>query len=185
MEDIKSERTKNAETADRIKAMEEENCRLSEQVKSAQHEIAIIQTECKKKVQEIEQAKNKLADSLTEAEAKITELQTAPTAFKTDDADYLAQFDDTDVSVLPSTGTDEIVSLCEVISDYNTGQTWLARYADLDGNGCYCPFRQDKAKLPYFRNRDRIFYNGGHSNVDSYGIWTWSAVPNENDPSRD
>lgn len=184
MEDIKSERAKNAETANRIKAMEEENCRLSEQVKSAQHEIDIMQIECKKKVQEIEQAKNKLADSLTEAEAKITELQTVPTAFKSDDADYLAQFDDRDVSVLPSTGTDKIVSLCGVALDY-TGQRWLERYADLDSHGRYFTFRQDEAKSPYFTNRDRIFYNDGPSDIGFYGIWTWSAVPNKNDPTRD
>ena len=34
-------------------------------------------------------------------------------------------------------------------------------------------------------NRDKIFYKDGPSNDGFYGIWTWSAVPNENDPSKD
>ena len=37
----------------------------------------------------------------------------------------------------------------------------------------------------YFTNRDKIFYKDGPSDKGFYGIWTWSATPNENDPSRD
>ena len=71
---------------------------------------------------------------LVEAQERITELQTAPTTFKSDDEDYLALLDDTDTSVLPSASSDEIVSLCGVISDYN-GKKWLMRYADLSHDG--------------------------------------------------
>ena len=121
---------------------------------------------------------------LAEAQERITELQTARTAAKSDDADYLAQFDDTDTSVLPSVGSDEIVSLCGVISDYN-GQKWLIRYADLSHNGHYHIFRKSEDVPPYFTNRDKVFYKDGPSNDGFYGIWTWSAIPNEKDPSKD
>lgn len=184
MENIKSERARNAETSDRIKAMEEENRRLSDQVEAVQHSIDAIKTECEERVQVIEQDKNKLVSLLAEAQAKISELQAAPSAFTSDDADYLAKFDDTNTFILPSDSTGEIISLCGVISDYN-GQKWLIRYADLNHNGHYYIFRRNEEIPPYFTNRDKIFYKDGPSKDGFYGIWTWSAVPNENDPSKD
>lgn len=184
MEDIKSERARNTETSNRIKTMEKENRRLSDQVEAAQRSIDAIKTECEERVQRIEQDKNQLASLLTEAQAKISELQTAPSTFTNDDADYLAQFDDTDASILPSDNADEIVSLCSVVSDYN-GQKWLIRYADLNNNGHYYIFHRNEDIPPYFTNRDKIFYKDGPSKDGFYGIWTWSAVPNENDPSKD
>ena len=184
MEDIKSERAKNTETSNRIEAMKEENRRLSNQVEEAQHSIDVIKNKCEERVQKIEHDKNKLSSLLAEAQAKISELQTAPSAFASDDADYLAQFDDTNTFTLPSGNTDEIISLCGVISDYN-GQKWLIRYADLNNNGHYCIFRRNEDTPPYFTNRDKIFYKDGPSKDGFYGIWTWSAVPNENDPSKD
>lgn len=184
MEDIKSERARKVETSNRIRSMEEENQRLSNQVEESQHSINAIKAECEKKIQEIEQDKNQLASLLAEAQAKISELQTAPSAFASDDADYLARFDDTDASILPSDNADEIVSLCSVVSDYN-GQKWLIRYADLNNNGHYYIFHRNEDIPPYFTNRDKIFYKDGPSKDGFYGIWTWSAVPNENDPSKD
>ena len=184
MENIKSERARNAEISDRIKAVEQENRSLSDQVEAAQRSMDAIKTECEERVQEIEQSKNELESLLAEAQAKIAELQTAPSAFTNDDADYLAQFDDTNTSILPSDSADEIISLCGVISDYN-GQKRLIRYADLNNNGRYCVFLKNEDIPPYFTNRDKIFYKDGPSNNGFYGIWTWSAVPNENDPSKD
>lgn len=184
MEDIKSERARNAETSHQIQALEEENQRLSNQVEEIQESINAIKTECEEKIQEIERDKNQLASLLAEARAKLSELQTAPSAFPSDDADYLAQFDDTDSSILPYGNADEIVSLCGVLSDYN-GQKWLIRYADLSNNGHYYIFHRNEDIPPYFTNRDKIFYKDGPSKDGFYGIWTWSAVPNENDPSKD
>lgn len=184
MEDIKSERARNAETSNQIQAMEEENQRLSNQVEEAQQSINVIKTECEEKIQEIEQDKKQLASLLAEAQAKISELQTAPSAFASDDEDYLARFDDTDTSILPSDNADEIVSLCGVVSDYY-GQKWLIRYADLNNNGHYYIFHRNEDIPPYFTNRDKIFYKDGPSKDGFYGLWTWSAVPNENDPSKD
>lgn len=184
MENIKSERARNAEMSDRLKAVEEENRHLSGQVENAQRKMDAIKTEYEERVQKIEQSKNELESMLAEAQAKIAELQTAPSTFTNDDADYLAQFDDTNTSILSSGSTDEIISLCGVISDYN-GQKWLIRYADLNNNGRYCIFLKNEDIPPHFTNRDKIFYKDGPSNNSFYGIWTWSAVPNENDPSKD
>jgi hypothetical protein len=130
MESIKSERARNAEVADRIKVLEEEKRHLLDQIAAAQQSVNTIKAEYERKIQELEQDKDTLESLLAEAQERITELQTAPTAAKSDDADYLAQFDDTDTSVLPSVDSDEIVSLCGVISDYN-GQKWLIRHASL------------------------------------------------------
>ncbi len=184
MEDIKFERVRNAEISDRIQAVEQENRSLSDQVEAAQCRMDDIKTECEERVQEIEQSKNKLESLLAEAQAKIAELQTASSSFAKDDADYLAQFDDTNTSILPPCGTDKITSLCGVVSDYN-GQKWLIRYADLNSHGRYCIFLKNEDSPPYFTNRDKIFYKDGPSNSGFFGIWTWSAIPNQNDTSKD
>ena len=185
MENIKHERVKDSETADRIKAMEEENRRLFDQVETAQHRIDDIKNECADKVQKIEKEKKRLESLLDEAQVKISELQTAPNAFENDDADYLTQFDDTDLSILPSVHTDEIVSLCGVVSSDYSGQKRLMRYADLNSNGYYNVFHRNEDIPLSFTNRNIIFYKDGPSENGFYGVWTWSAVPNEKDPSKD
>ena len=184
MESIKFERARNAEVADRIKVMEEEKRHLLDQIEAAQQSVNTIKVEYEQRIQEIEQEKDTLESLLAEARERITELQTAPTAAIGVDSDCLAQFDDTDTSLLPSVGSDEIISLCGVISDYN-GQKWLIRYADLSYNGHYQIFYKSEDAPPYFTNRDKIFYKDGPSNDGFYGIWTWSAIPNEKDPSKD
>lgn len=184
MESIKSERAKNAEIAGYIKIWEEEKRNLLNQIEVAQQSVDTIRAEYEQKIQEIEQEKDQLESLLTEAQEKIAELQTAPTTVRSVDADHLVCFDDTDTSVLPSIDNDEIVSLCGVITDYN-GQKWLIRYADLSHNGRYYIFHRDEDVLPYFTNRDKIFYKDGPATDGFYGIWTWSATPNEKDPSKD
>ena len=183
MKNIKSARARDTEMSDRIKAMEEENRRLSDQVETTQHCIDVIRSECEERVQKVEQEKNNLVSLLAKAQAKISELQTAPSTFQNDDADYIAQFDDTDASILPSVNTDEIVSLCCVATDYS-GQKRLIRYADLNHSGQYSVFFKNEDASNYFTNWDKIFYKDGPSDDGFYGIWTWSGIPNENDPSR-
>ena len=100
-------------------------------LKAAQRSMDAIKTECEERVQEIEQSKNELESLLAEAQAKIAELQTAPSAFTNDEADYLAQFDDTNTSILPSGSADEIISLCGVTTDYG-GQKRLVRCAGFE-----------------------------------------------------
>lgn len=149
MEYIKSERVRNAEVADRIKVMEEKNRHLSDQIEAAQQSVNDIKAEYEQKILQIERDKNTLSSLLVEAQERITELQTAPTTFKSDDEDYLALLDDTDTSVLPSASSDEIVSLCGVISDYN-GKKWLMRYADLSHDGHYHIFHKNEDTPPDF-----------------------------------
>lgn len=184
MDCIRSERVRNDEVAERIKTLKEENHHLSEQIEAAQQAASAAKEEHEQIIQEVEQKKAALEASLTEAQERIKELQTAPSAFKSNDTERLASFDDTDHSVLPSVNSGEIVSLCGVISDHN-GQNWLIRHADLSYNGHYHVFQKNDDAPPYFANRDKIFYKDGPSNAGSYGVWTWSAVPNENDPSKD
>ena len=183
MESIKSERTMNAEVADRVKVIEEEKRHLSDQLEAAQQSVNDIKAEYEQKIQEIEQDKNTLASLLTDARTKITELQTAPTTFKSDDVDYIAQFDDTNVSALPSIGSDEIVSLCGVITDY-IGQKRIVRCADLSHNGKYYIFRKEEDTSDDFTNWYKISYRDGPSTDGFYGAWTWHTIPNDKDPSK-
>ena len=184
MKDIKSERTRSVEISNQIKALEEANHHLSDQLEAARHSLDAVKVEREERVQQIEQDKNKLASLLAEAQTKIDELQAAPSVFTGNEADQLAQFDDTDTTLLPTVGNDEIVSLCSVISDYN-GQKWLIRYADLSHDGYYHVFRKNEDIPPYFTNRDKIFYKDGPAADGACGIWSWSAIPNDKDPSKD
>ncbi len=183
MENSRGERTKNAESADRISALEEENRNLSDQVANAKRSIDAIENECDDRVKKAEQDKNRLTSLLAEAQTKITELQTAPSTFENNDADYLAQFDDRDTSILPSVGTDEIVSICNVKTDY-TGQKKLIRCADLGLDGQYHVFRKDDSVSDVFMNWYRINHKDGPSNEGFYGTWTWYPIPNDRDSSK-
>lgn len=183
MEDIKSERASNAIMSDRIKALEEENRHISEEVESAQRNVDAMKVEWEERVQEIARDKERLKADLEAAKATIAELQAIPSAVMIDDADYLEHYDDTNTSALPFGSTDEIISLCGVISGYS-GQKWLIRYADLNIDGSYSVFRRNEYAAPTFANRDRIYYKDSLSD-GFYGVWNWSAVPNENDPSKD
>src|SRR5699024_7051729 len=109
---------------------------------------------------------------LAEAQAKIAELQTAPSAFTNDDADYLPQFDDTNTSILPSGSADEIISLCGVTTDYG-GQKRLVRCADLNHNGQYSIFRKDDNISDDFTNWYKISHRDGPSHDGFYGTWIW------------
>lgn len=183
MGSIKSERMKNAEFDERIKDMEEEKTRLLDQIKSTQQSANTIKAEYEQKIQEVEQKNESLELALAQTQSKITELQTA-TDNKADDISYLLQYDDTNNSALPSSNSNEIVSLCVTTSDYN-GQKWLIRYADLNNKGHYHVFRKIEEISPYFSNRDRIYFRNGPSDDGFYGVWNWTAIPNENDPSKD
>ena len=183
MGSLKSERIKKAEFDERIKNMEEEKTGLLDQIKSTQQIVNAIKAEYEQKIKEVEQKNETLELTLAEARSKITELQTV-SENKADDTDYLLQYDDTNNSALPSSHSNEIVSLCVTASDYN-GQKWLIRYADLNNKGHYHVFRKNEEISPYFSNRDRIYFRNGPSDNGFYGVWNWTAIPNENDPSKD
>lgn len=184
MERIESDRAKEEKDADRIKALEEEKQRLLCQIEDCHQSASLLKTEYEQRIQEIEQEKKDLESSLAAAQEKISELQTSLTVAKSDESSHLSQYDDTDISSLPPVGSEETISLCNVISDYS-GQKWLIRFADLSHNGHYHMFHRNEELPPYFANRDKIFYKDGPSTDGFYGIWSWSAIPNEKDPSKD
>ena len=123
MDSIKAERAKNAEKDKCIKALQEEKRQLSEKIMVDERNVNIIKAKYERKILKIEQDKRALESSLAEAKERIIELETAPSSTNSDDADYLAQFDDTDSSLLPSVRSNETVSLCGVIGTMSRFRT--------------------------------------------------------------
>lgn len=183
MGSLKSERIKKAEFDERIKNMEEEKTHLLDQIKSTQQIVNAIKAEYEQKIKEVEQKNKTLELTLAEAQSQITELQTA-TDNKSEDTSYLLQYDDTNNFALPSSHSNEIVSLCVTGTDRN-GKKWLFRCADLNNNGGYHVFRKNEEISPYFSNRDRIYFWDGPSEDGFYGVCNWTANPSENDPAKD
>ena len=184
MESIQSERMREAEVADRVEALENEKQQLLIEIEVAQQSAEALRSEYEQRVQKVEQEKENLEILLGEAQKKISDLQTTLSDVENTEDDYLTQFDDTDTSLLPAFDSDEIVSLCGVISDYS-GQKWLIRYADLSHNGHYHIFRKNDFDPPFFTNRDKLYYKDGPSEDGFCGVWSWSAVPNEKDSTKD
>ena len=78
---------------------------------------------------------------------------------------------------------EKYLSLCKVIS-LETGQKWLIRMADIQGDVLVLPDINDKAPQTFY-NRRRLYYNDGPDTDGAFGVWEWSAVPKLNDPSKD
>ena len=170
MGDMKRRRAKDAETAEKMKSIEEENQRLSAQCEDVSQRISELQTEYEQRIKILEQEKETLVSELDKAQ----ERQAISETVLSNRADELAAFDDTNVSVLPSENNGEIVSVCRVFTDYN-GKKWLMRCADLSHDGEYQIFQRERTLPPYFTNRDRLFLEDGPSNDGDYGIWNWTA----------
>lgn len=78
----------------------------------------------------------------------------------------------------------EYTSVCQVYSDYYSGQTWLTRLADIQSGRINRFTRIDDVPY-YFGNRDRLFWRDGPQDNGYIGIWRWNAVPNKADPNTD
>ena len=77
----------------------------------------------------------------------------------------------------------EFTSLCRVSIDSN-GQVWLNRLADVkDGKYVIPEYYENMGRV--FENRDRIFRRDGPSYEGAIGVWSWSAIPNQNNPETD
>lgn len=185
IEYIKNEQAKQTEVADKIKSLEEENKSLSAQIQATNKNTDSIKADYEKKLKDIEREKLELEQAIAEAKTKITQLQAAPTAIETDNLNYLSEYDDTNSSLLPTADDKNIFSLCRVTASDYYGQKWLIRYADLNNDGTFHIFHKDETLPSQFTNRDKIFYKNGPSSDDFYGIWSWYATPNTNDPSKD
>ncbi len=121
-------------------------------------------------------------DSISKAQDKFSEMKVISSNIE--DAEYLAQFDDTNTTLLPSIDTDGIVSLCKVYTDHN-GKKRLFRYADLDHDGQYTIFHKNEDIPSCFENRDRLYHQDGPSEDGFFGVWSWVTSPNKNDASKD
>lgn len=181
---IRVEQTKEQETENQIKDLNEKNRKLTEQLEESQHGMEALIAEYHDKILVAESEKNRLTDQLEQAQQQIAELQSSPVDMIQDDPSSLAKYNDTDPSVLPAEGDEEMVSLCSVYTDRYCN-TWLRRYADLNRDAHFQIFNQDINQAPYFENRDLLFKKDGPSDEDFYGIWNWTASANQNDPSKD
>ncbi|MCD8345414.1 MAG: hypothetical protein LUC38_05580 [Oscillospiraceae bacterium] len=184
MKRIRHEREKDAETAERIKAIEDEKNRLAEQLESAQKGIDALKSDYEQKLGQAQEEKSSLEVALTEARKQISEMQAVPEQEASSEREQLARYDDTIPSAIPSIHSEETVSLCSATTDYND-QKRLIRCADLTHDGCYHIFRSNTEVSPYFDNRDWLYYKDGPTDDGFYGIWTWIAEKNWNDPSKD
>lgn len=77
----------------------------------------------------------------------------------------------------------EFVSVCRISEDYN-GRIWLTRIADINDQQLSVPYKSNRSTT-YFENRDRLYRNDGPSQVDTIGVWRWTATPNLNDSETD
>ena len=163
-----------------------ENERLKVQISSLEQYIETVRAEYAATIENCEQEKTKLETALINTQEEVKRLQLPPvlTSPEIDDYESRVQFDDTRNDTLPSIGSDQLVSLCEVTVDHNE-QKSLIRHADLNFKGQLELFQKNEEISPYFGNRDRLFFKDGPMQVGYLGIWNWSAVPNEKDSSKD
>ena len=184
MKQVEADRKKRAEEEKHQKAIEEKERQIFDQKQEFEQEKIALQKEYEQKIENLAREKEGLQTSLEEAQKQIAEFQNVQNASIIIDPDYIAQFDDTNSSLLPTIDSNEIYSLCCVSADHSD-QPWLMRYADLGNDGEYQVFHRDENKLPLFKNRDKLFYKDGPSNDGFLGVWRWSAQPNDKDPSKD
>lgn len=184
MKQVEADRKKRAEEEEHQKAIEEKERQISDQKQEFEQEKIALRKEYEQRIENLARENERLQTSLEEAQKQIAELQSVQNASIIIDPDYIAQFDDTNSSLLPTIDSNEIYSLCCVFADHSD-QPWLMRYADLGSDGEYHIFHRDEDKLPFFKNRDKLFYKDGPSDDGFLGIWRWSAQPNDKDPSKD
>lgn len=126
-----------------------------------------------------------LQQSLTAAESRLDSAATRTVQMQ-EELELLrklAKYADSD-NVDSSDPEYEYTSICQVYSDYYSGQTWLTRLADIQ-SGKINRFTRIEDVPYYFGNRDRLFWRDGPREDGYIGIWRWNAVPNKADPSTD
>ena len=77
----------------------------------------------------------------------------------------------------------ERISLCRVSRKNDEEKPRLVRLADVE-DGILKEFRSASGNK-FFDNRDRLFWRNGPDINGAFGIWKWSAIPNENNPAKD
>lgn len=160
-------------SAANLKDMKNENAALCQRIEAD-----------KQALQQLSEGKESLEKQLAEAKDKLTEQQARSTHQDDNRAADLELFDDTDFSALPASSDDQTYSLCGIVEDV-AGQKWLERYADLHYDRKYQTFYQRDDIPPRFENRSKLYIKDGPNQLDFYGVWSWRAIQNENDPQKD
>lgn len=169
-------------------ATAEEIDELKNKVKQLEDELEAEKAERITAAQALTEATEKntlLQQSLTAAESRLDSAATRTVQMQ-EELELLrklaryADSDDTDTSDPEY----EYTSICQVYSDYYSGQTWLTRLADIQ-SGRISRFTRMEDVPYYFGNRDRLFWRDGPRDDGYIGIWRWNAVPNKSDPSTD
>ena len=169
MKQVGADRQKRAEEEKHQKIIEEKERQISDQKQEFEQEKNALRKEYEQKIQSLERERECLQTSLEEAQNQIAELQNIQNSPVIVDRDYIAQFDDTNSSILPTVDSNEIYSLCCVFADHSD-QIWLIRYADLGYDGEYQIFHRDEDKPPFFKNRDKLFNKDGPTGDGFLGI---------------
>ena len=117
-----------------------------------------------------------LKKQLSASQVKISELET--------EMNRLLVFDDSEVARSISSDYQHI-SLCQ-LAGYNSYNVLYAnRLADVNSMGAINSFISDPFQEKKFANRDRLYPQGGPTEIGQFGIWQWSSEPNYADPSKD
>lgn len=142
---------------------------------------ALEQYEAEKTAHESDAARHKeelelLKKQLSDSQTKISRLET--------ELNRLIVFDDSEVIRRISSDYQHI-SLCQ-LAGYNTNNVLYAnRLADVNSMGVIHSFISDPFQDKKFSNRDRLYPQGGPTEIGQFGIWQWSSEPNYTDPSKD
>lgn len=157
---------------------------LREQLSECTQQINVFETQIKT----IQEEKDRLERDYANAQQEIQLLQQHQVELETELAELRARaiYDDTSESSSVSTNSEyDYISICEVMNpDYN-GQRTMIRLADIDRKGTIDAFYESEDAPKTFGNRLKLYYKQGPAEPGVIGVWNWSAIPNNNDPSRD
>ncbi len=158
---------------------------LQAQVSSLVKELKSTQEKHAVAIEEHKKEKANLELALSKAQKETEHLQTHSGFIRSevDDA-RRAQFDDTKKDTLSLINSKSYVSLCEVNDFKNEGKI-LRRYADINKEGQFELFQRNKELPPRFENRENLYSKDIPIEIGSFGVWNWSAAPNQNDISKD
>lgn len=142
----------------------------------------------KSKLQKLREENASLKQDLEDAQklAQVYQQEKQEIERKLVDFRIPTQFDDTEDEIDAVVVSDfDYVSLCEVVVQEYKHEIYLNRLADIKSNGSLEAFHVKEDIPKRFSNRSKIFFKDGPHEPGTIGVWNWSAIPNNNDPSRD
>lgn len=165
-----------------------ENQKLKDELSETQAALVSERTAHASTMTELEDSRSSNEDltirlEAAEAQCRAAASKTTQMQSELDGLKRLARYAD---SAVVEEGSSEYVytSVCQVFSDFYSGQTWLSRLADIS-DGEISKFVRADDQPYYFGNRDRLFWRDGPREDGTIGIWRWNAVPNKSDPATD